>query len=241
MCDALDAAITTQGDSWLGPPSLRAVQRAELLRTLHGFIEWEMQLHEDMTDPRTKKRNAPKMVRTGVWQSELKFDDMLFERDGVRIRYRGSIDRVEVGVDSRIGSVKMIAAADYKSSISSAPGGGDKKAWLEGVVIQIPLYAYALSKLHPEHEIARVEYLTLGKPGSALPLQLYTVDRKTGQLNSDADAADQWNESLDRAIAHVKQARQGEFPAQPPASCGCPPWCHGIDICRIPRKQAVEE
>ncbi|MDQ2891099.1 MAG: hypothetical protein M3R65_11195, partial [Gemmatimonadota bacterium] len=70
---------------------------------------------------------------------------------------------------------------------------------------------------------------------------LYTVDRKTGQLNSDADAADQWNESLDRAIAHVKQARQGEFPAQPPASCGCPPWCHGIDICRIPRKQAVEE
>lgn len=232
---SLDDALLAQQNSWLGHPTLRAAKRSELRRLLHAFVRWEMDLHHDMTDPKTRKRNAPKMVRTGVTEHELSFDGMVFERDGVRIRYRGTIDRVEVSVDERVPGVKLIAAADYKTTGDSTPGGGSKDAWGDGVVLQVPLYAYALAKLRPDHEIARVEYLTLKRPGSVHSLQLYTVDKKTRVLESNDDAVAQWQTALDWAVAHVKQARRGEFPAAPPASCGCPPWCHGRDICRIPR------
>ncbi len=240
MSGSLNAAIAGQGRTWLGHPSLMAAKRAELHRILQGFMQWEIQLHSDMIALKTRKVNAPKMVRTGVSENELAFDDMIFERDGVRIRYRGTIDRVEVSVDERIPGLKMIAAVDYKTTKASTPGGGKKEAWDDGVVIQVPLYAYALSKLYPDHQTARVEYIALNPPGSELPLQLYTIDKKSGQLGQDDEAIASWDGALDQAISHVRQARRGEFPAQPPASCGCPPWCHGIDICRIPRSEVKQ-
>jgi RecB family exonuclease len=232
---SLDSALEKQRHNWMGHAALRAAKRAQLQLTLSRFIRWEMDLHHEMTDPTTKKRNAPRMVRTGVVEHELSFEDMIFERDGVRIRYRGTIDRVEVSVDERLPNVRLIAAADYKSTKYSTPGKGDPKAWDDGVVLQVPLYAYALARLRPDHEVARVEYLALSRPESVHSLQLYEVDRKSSQMEQDDDAIAKWQSALGRAIGHVKQARRGEFPAQPPASCGCPPWCHGRDICRIPR------
>ena len=29
-------------------------------------------------------------------------------------------------------------------------------------------------------------------------------------------------------------AREGHFPVAPAPSCGCPPFCHGREICRVP-------
>ena len=237
MESCLDDAITDQGRAWLCHPSLREAKRSELIRILQGFLQWEIQLHEDMIAPKTRKVNAPKMIRTGVIESELAFDNMIFERDGVRIRYRGTIDRVEVSVDERLGDTRMIAAADYKTTKGSTPGGGDKKAWAAGVVLQVPLYAYALSQIRRDDEVARVEYLTLKTPDSVLGLQLYTFNRKSNEVEPDATAVDQWTDSLNHAIDHVRKARQGQFPARPPETCGCPAWCHGIDICRIPRSE----
>lgn len=231
---ALDRALAESSWKWLGHPVLRPAHRAELLRILGGYLTWEMELHHDMTDPKTRKRNAPKMVRTGADAHELKFENMVFEKDGVRIRYRGSIDRVDVSVDDRVESGRFIAAIDYKSTEWSTPGGGNKKAWGEGVVLQVPLYAHALRTLRPEQEIARVEYQALKNPKQVHSLELYTIDKKTRKVEEDEEAVAEWQGALDHAVAHVKRARGGEFSADPPQTCSCPPWCHGRDICRIP-------
>jgi len=229
---ALDHALDQSSWKWLGHPVLRPAHRAELSRLLHGFMSWEMQLHRDMHDVRSRKE-APNMIRTAADEHELPFDDMIFERDGVRIRYRGSIDRVDVSIDERTPR-KFVAAIDYKSSIYSTPGSGEKKAWTDGVVLQVPLYAHALKTLRPDHDIARVEYETLKTPKRVHSLELYTIDKKTNDLEEDLDATAKWQGALDHAIAHVKSARGGVFPANPPESCKCPPWCHGRDICRVP-------
>jgi hypothetical protein len=150
------------------------------------------------------------------------------------LRFRGSIDRVEVSVDSRAAESKFLAASDYKSSEWSTPGLGKPGAWDDGVVLQVPLYAYALTQLRPEYEIARVDYLSLKNPKSVHLLQLYTFDKKSARPQEDAKAQERWQAALDGAIVQIKRVRAGEFPPGPPKSCNCPPWCHGRDICRVP-------
>ena len=232
---SIASAIASYADKGrLGHPALRDAKRSELERIIVTFLEWEIQLHEDMLDPKTRKRTAPAMVRSAVESHELAFTDMIYEHDGVRIRYRGSIDRVEVSVDDRADGVDYIVAADYKSSESSTPGAGKPSAWHDKVVLQVPLYAYALSKLRPTSELARAGYLTLKKPGPAQTLDLVKIDKKSQEVLPQPDAQDKWTAALHAAIDHVKRARSGEFPAGPPGECTCPPWCHGRDICRIP-------
>ena len=119
------------------------------------------------------------MVRTGADAHELEFKDMVFERDGVRIRYRGSIDRVDVSVDDRVPGRQFVAAIDYKTSEWSTPGAGKPSAWDEGIVLQVPLYAHALQTLRPGSDIARVEYQALKSPKQVHSLELYTIDKKT--------------------------------------------------------------
>jgi hypothetical protein len=187
-----------------------------------------------MTDPATRKRNAPAMIRTGVDAHEVAFEDMVYERDGVRLRFRGFIDRVEVSVDDRVGDTRFVAATDYKTSQSATPGGGEKAAWDDGVVLQVPLYAYALTQLYPGHEVARVGYATLQRPQDVHMLQLYTFDKKAKRADQNVAALAQWEQALGAALAHVRRARAGDFPAAPPPSCSCPPWCHGRDVCRVP-------
>ena len=75
------------------------------------------------------------------------------------------------------------------------------------MVLQVPLYAYALTKIYKGIDVSRVEYRALSDtrpgamPGKAYPhcLQLLTVDRKTGNLNRDTVAADE----MDRALGKV--------------------------------------
>lgn len=232
--DAVAAAMDAEGArGWLGHPSLHDARRAELARIGRDFLQWEMQLHHDMTDPKTRKRNAPAMIRTGVEAHEVAFDEMVYEHEGIRIRYRGTIDRVEVSVDERIPEARFVAAADYKTTKSSTPGKGDRAAWDDGVVLQVPLYAYALSHLRPSEELARIGYLIVKKPELVQALELYRYDRKQQAVESQDDAQDRWREALGAAIGHVRRARAGEFPADPPPSCGCPPWCHAREICRV--------
>jgi hypothetical protein len=234
LSEALDKALGESEWRWLGHPVLRDARRAELWRILSGYLDWEMDQHEKMTDPGRRSYAAQKVIRAGADDHEVKFEDMVFERDGVRIMYRGSIDRVDVSVDSRVAAGRFIAAIDYKTSVYSTPGGGEKGAWNDGVVLQVPLYAHALRTLRPEQEIARVEYQALKQPKQVHSLELYTIDRKSARLEPDVEAGEQWQGALDHAVAHVRRARVGEFSADPPKSCKCPPWCHGRDICRIP-------
>jgi PD-(D/E)XK nuclease superfamily protein len=229
--DAL-AIELAEHDGWLGHPALREARQAELRRIALGFLRWEMGEHEAMINP-GRRRNIVARVRTAVSEHEIPFEDMIFERDGVRIKYRGSIDRVEVSIDERLPGVPLLAAVDYKTTVYSTPGSGKKEAWADGVVLQVPLYAHALEKLRPGYGVARVEYLVLKKPDEAHTLQLYQLSGKSRGGQPDPAAMAQWQSALGAAVGHVESARRGDFPAGPPPSCSCPPWCHGIDICRV--------
>ncbi len=230
--NALDMAIAEIGTrEWLGAPALRNARRQELLRILKGALTAEIEYNDSSWKNNT---NASKAIRTGVEKHELAFNDIVLERRGVRFRFRGFIDRVERGVDERIGNPeKYIAAVDYKTTVYSTPGGGKKEAWDDRVVLQVPLYAYALSKLFPDSEVSRVEYRPLKAPKPAHVLQTVGVDYKKSVVVEHAEAKAKLDTALDHVIDHVIAARNGAFPARPATTCGCPPFCAGIDICRV--------
>src|SRR5690606_29901076 len=147
---ALEAAVAAlPPEVCLCHPTLRHTRRQEMLDLLAGYLAWEASEHEATFDPDTRKRNAPRRVRTAVQAHEVTFRDITLERGDIRFRFRGRIDRVEVGSDLRLSADKFVAAVDYKTGKGSTPGGGDARAWADGVVLQVPLYAHALAQLHP--------------------------------------------------------------------------------------------
>ena len=173
------------------------------------------------------------LMRTGAAAHEQEFEEAVLERGGMRIRYRGAIDRVEVSVDDRIADQRFVAAIDYKSSLGGVPGSGDETAWDDGVVLQVPLYAHALAGLQAGARVARVQYRTLRPPQVAHSLELYRIDRKTKVLHQEAEGMARMASALDAVVSHVRAARGGSFPAAPKPSCGCPRFCHAWDICRV--------
>jgi len=228
---ALEAALEASGESsWLGHPSLAPAKRANMARVLSRYLEFEIAYNEKLFNNRT---NNAFVLRTGVETHELRFREAVLERGGIQFRFRGTIDRVEVGIDERVTSGHYVAAVDYKSSKYAAPGGGSKKAWHEGVVLQVPLYAHALATLRPGSVVSRVEYRALKQRETLLTLQLVSVDRKTKELRTGGAEQEQMEAALDAVVHHVKQVRGGAFPAEPPPTCGCPSFCHARDICRV--------
>ena len=161
MDQSLDAALAAaEANHWLGAAPLRGAKRDELRRILGRQLRAEVTEHEDMYNSR--KRNAPRILRTAAAGHELGFEGIVLERGGERFRYRGSIDRVEQGIDERVRNPEQfVAAVDYKTSKWSAPAGGDPKAWQDEVVLQVPLYAHALAQLQDGHKVSRVEYRAL--------------------------------------------------------------------------------
>ena len=100
----------------------------------------------------------------------------------------------------------LIAAVDYKSSVYSTPGGGNKQAWDDGIVLQVPLYAWALTQLNPGKEVCRVEYRALKQRKLGHTLQLYQVTKtnrwRRRTIHAKMDAA------LDAAAGHVGAVRE---------------------------------
>lgn len=224
------SAAAAEG-AWLGPEVLRPLARAELLRELVAYVRFEIGYNDDgVSRPRT---NAAKIVRSGAIQGEVAFSDVSLEGGGVSFRLRGSIDRIDEGLDDRVtGAERYLAAIDYKSSIYSTPAGGRKKGWDDGIVLQVPLYAAALAKLRPEHVIARMEYRTLRNPEVVHQLCLHGV--KGGAIVETPEAHERLDGALKDAGELIAEIRRGELPASPAPSSGCPPFCPALDICRIP-------
>lgn len=219
---------------WLGPPAIRATQQEELLVGLRRYLAWEMKFNDDYVNGRT---NASKVIRSGAIKGEHAFEDVTLEGDGVTFKLRGMVDRIDQGVDERIPDAeRYLAAIDYKSSKGSTPGGGNKQAWEDGIVLQVPLYAKALQRDFPEQRVARMEYRTLSaKPERVHALSLAPVEK--GVLvdgEAAGDAQRQLDAALDAAGRRVRAARSGELPAAPAPSAGCSPYCPARDICRIP-------
>jgi hypothetical protein len=239
--DALEHAITATGTmAWLGPPALHRPRKAELLRLLASYVEWEIDHNEKHFNNRSPRRGT---LRTGVDAHEFAFgsmigaedpdDDVKLELGGVAFRIRGSIDRVETGVDERLGTdaAAFIAAVDYKSSTWSTPGSGRKEAWADGVVLQVPLYAHILERRRPGSKVARVEYRAMKQRDTVHSMELYRIDGQ--QAVAQDDMTGQMELALETAGRHVRNAREGRFPASPAPSCNCPPWCHAWDVCRV--------
>jgi hypothetical protein len=216
---------------WLGPGVLQPVARAELRRELEAYVRFEVAYNEDgIQRPRT---NAAKIIRSGAIQGEYAFANVELEGGDVRFRLRGSVDRIDEGLDERVsGAERYLAAIDYKSSVHSTPAAGRKKGWDDGIVLQVPLYAAALAKERPEHVIARMEYRTLRNPEVVHQLCLYGV--KGGEIVETPEARARLDAALVDAGEVITSIRDGELPAAPARSSGCPPYCPALDICRIP-------
>jgi len=228
---ALDAVLGEMEDTtWLGNPVMAGAKRMELRRTLSRYLAFEAETNRKLLG--THHANV-RIVRTAVTRHELDIREAVLERHGVRIRYRGSIDRVEVGIDDRINTGPYVAAVDYKTSKYGAPGGGKKQAWDEAVVLQAPLYAHALGNIRPDAVVSRLEYRAIRQREVVQRLQLHVYDKRAGEVIESEEGMAQMEGSLDAAVRHVQRVRAGEFPADPPESCGCPSFCHGRDICRV--------
>lgn len=228
----LDATIDEfdQAGTWLGAPALRVALRDELARILRKYLAFEIDWNRKLFGNRG---NNPRVLRTGVVAHEVRFNDVTLNADGVRVRFRGSIDRLERGVDERVdGAGHYVAAVDYKTSTFAMPGGGDKAAWDDGVVLQVPIYARVLAELHPADEVSRIEYRSLKSPSVKLGLQLYQVSKLNAVEQNEADC-DTMTGAITAIGRHVTKARAGLFPADPAPSCGCPSYCPAIDVCRV--------
>lgn len=228
----LDTAIGEfeQAGTWLGAPALRMALRSELARILLTYLAFEIDWNRKLFGNRG---NNPRVLRTGVVAHEVRFDDVTLNADGVRVRFRGSIDRLERGVDDRIdGAEQYVAAVDYKTSTFAMPGHGEKAAWDDDVVLQVPIYARVLAELYPDGEVSRIEYRSLKSPSVKLALQLYQVSKANAVEQNEADC-DTMTGAITAIGRHVTNARAGLFPADPAPSCGCPSYCPSIDVCRV--------
>ena len=197
---------------------------------LRDYLAFEIESNEKSFNNRT---NNAKQIRTGFVEGEHQFADVHLTGSGVKFTLRGSIDRVDRGVDERVpGAERYIAAIDYKSTKYSTPAAGRKGGWDDGVVLQVPLYAAALQQLRPNDLVARMEYRTLRSPAAVHQLSLAPLAK--GEVQDAPDAEQKLADALDAAGRRVQQIRDGEFPADPAPSCGCSPFCPARDICRIP-------
>lgn len=228
LLDAWQAAESA--GEWLGPTTLREVALGEMRVDLRNYLAFEIEWNEKSFKSNT---NASKQVRTGFVEGEHQFTDVQLTGSGMRFTLRGSIDRVDRGVDERVSNAgEYIAAIDYKSTKYSTPAAGKKSGWDDGVVLQVPLYAAALQQLRPNDLLARMEYRTLRSPEVIHSLSLAPVAK--GAVQDAPDAKMKLAEAIDAAGRRVQQIRGGEFPADPAPSCGCSPYCPARDICRIP-------
>jgi ATP-dependent helicase/DNAse subunit B len=232
--ESLDEAIDAADEEiWLGQPALRETKRAELHRMMEKYLDQEAERNRDLLTSRHRTRT--RVLRTAVDAHEQVFQDVPLVIDGERILVRGMIDRIEVSIDDRVPATEWLAAVDYKTSKWSAPGGGDKAAWTDGVVLQVPLYAKVLTQLRPGSRVARVEYRAIRGAERVHTLELVQVSKQGSRhvLEPQPEEQDRMQAALDAVAEHVRRARNGEFPAQPAPSCMCPRFCHAWEICRV--------
>jgi ATP-dependent helicase/nuclease subunit B len=234
MRDAIEHAAPRDAAALRAVPvALRDAKTAELERSLVRYVEWEVELNAQGENPRAWKKYP--QLRTGVEAHELAFDDVEVRAGQGTLRLRGVIDRVEVGMDPRLPEAAgMLAAVDYKSTEYSIPAAGNAAGWDDGVVLQLPLYAAVLEQLRPGAEVARMEYRAIRSRSVKHQLALVALAKGDAGAERDAEAERRRGGAVEAAAACARSVRDGRFPARPARSCGCPPFCHGWDICRVP-------
>lgn len=208
------------------------VDQERLKRELHSLFRAETQEHAASF---TNRGSARKMVRTGVVAHDVTLDDVMLQgTSGGSLRVRGTLDRLELSVDDRLRVKKLATAVEYAASAAATPGQGDKSAWDDRVVLELPLYALALAQVRPDLKLARAEYREL-ETGSAVhrvqPMQVESTSKTPRRVPTEQARLDV---ALDAAIEYAASIQAGAFPPAPAPSCNCPSSCHARDFCRIP-------
>ena len=233
--DAIDIAWKdVSAGTWMGRAVFHGLQKAELLHVMQGYLRFEMSFNAKSSNNHT---SSAKQVQTAVRAGEYPFDGVKLTADGISYLLRGSVDRFDVGADSRLGDAsRYFAVLDYKTSLASTPAGGKPAAWSDGVVLQLPLYAAVLRTLHPDLQLAHLENRVLRQPKIVHQLKFVTVKNQKGKssVELDASAEEKMTTALSAAARNVKQVRNAEFAARPTDSCGCSPFCPARDVCRLP-------
>ena len=230
--EALDSvwSVTRDAGTWVGAEALQGATLDEIRAELNSYLAFEIKWNEKSW---TAGTSSSKEIRTGYVEGEIKFDGVGLSGGGTTFLLRGSVDRIDRGIDERFSdAARYIAAIDYKSTIYSTPAGGNKAGWKDGVVLQVPLYTAALQALRPEDQIARMEYRSIRPPKPVHGLSLAPVKAK--KIQDAAEGEGKLATALADAGRRVLEVRSGELPAQPTDSCGCSPFCPARDICRVP-------
>ncbi|MBL8094693.1 MAG: exodeoxyribonuclease V subunit gamma [Anaerolineales bacterium] len=185
------------------PTSLWARQQAELLEWLAGSLRGLAEIAEGFTPIAFEQR----------------FSRLTLDTAAGPVRVRGIIDRVD---RNAAGELRVI---DYKTGA----GHLDPQSLLDGVRLQLPLYAAAAA-----------QELTLGQPVDGLYFALRKGE--AGRLRladfEGVDPAGQVRQGVSGAIAlaaehigvSIAGIRAGRFQPAPPAT-GCPEYCPAAAFC----------
>lgn len=214
------------------PTASTASVRAQLVSELLAVMQAEATEHGASF---ARRGNARKLLRTGVVAHDIVVSDVTLQgSSGATLRIGGTLDRLEVSVDDRVRLRKVATAVQYKDSEAATPGNGDTSAWKDGVVLELPLYALALSAMRPELKLARAEYRVLQNGAPVHRTQPMQIDPTKHSLRHSSAERERLNGALGAAIEYAGRIQKGEFPPAPAPSCNCPPLCHARDYCRIP-------
>ena len=149
-----------------------------------------------------------------------------FDCGGQTIRFAGRIDRIDLG---RLAGQTVFAIVDYKSGRSES---AKAKAIVEGMALQLPLYALAAEKLLASFEAipARVAYWHVAGQGCKEAVVLH--EHAGGKLRS----SDAWRSLATllpaRVASLVRGVRLGQFPMAS-TDHRCTSRCPYSTVCRV--------
>lgn len=229
-----DAADEMARQGWLGSDALRATREQEILGTLLRYVRWEAAQNE--------KEHHTRPLRRAPREFEFVFGmeghpPVELERGGRTLKLRGKIDRIDEITDERARG--WLYVADHKSSGSSV---NPAAKYEEGAILQLPLYLHVVQQHRRDAPgVWGGAYQTVGKPGRAAALHLFSYTKARGLSNAGNDqqiAASRFDAALDHALDHVERIREGIFPARVAGCCkSCPSYCDFKDICREDKRE----
>ena len=216
---ALDAALEASGETSVARAPLAGPRQAGQ----HGADADALPRLRDRMTTRscstTDTKNAF-VLRTGVEKHELSFRRRCWSGAAFGSGSAGRSTGWKSGIDERVDVGPLRGGGGLQVEQVRRARRGKKKAWDEGVVLQVPLYAHALSTLRPGTVVSRVEYRALKQRETVHTLQLVSVDRKTKTLRTDGEEEDQMEAALDAVVRHVRECAAVRSPPirRPPAA-----------------------
>jgi RecB family exonuclease len=150
----------------------------------------------------------------------------VLELCGESIRFSGRIDRVDLGT---VAGQVVFSIIDYKSGRSQ---NAKAAAIVEGMALQLPLYALATERMLKDQDAVpvRVGYWHVAGKGCAETIELAEIAR--GKIRPNAAWKSLLRELPKRVISLARGVRQGQFPMASDDD-QCTSRCGYSTVCRV--------